>query len=1111
MSDSGYVFRKEKTSFTKEVKSDRGFNLNYRDSEHILNNPEMAGKISRSMKLKEQKGGLKANVYGDRFKEKLSAAEREKARKKSGSELYKKAESKRLILGADEEYEKRFDKQISSFKKLKGFSMEGLEYDFDDVSHLFHIGDNTFNKKIWKEYQAGGEHRFSAMDMLLEDFVNQDYNFDLSTDEAIAAGSLRFIQMKERADHFLSLITRNMDYWASIDEDSRTAVMEKIAQAEHLHAYYTKRKELITDAYYSTHLDSEMSYVNFEADRIEDMRRNQEVIRKLQESELAYENLLHMDEKDREEKVALSMRQKQEDQSVIGNLAAPKGKVTKSKSEGFKLLDIFGLPLKAFSYLMRKKRTAEHGRKRYDEEVRALEKFPEQLTYIGKEGKTFIRDRGQDAPAPRIELNPLFTDPVKLRISELIKDEDGYTVADETSKQDVVSAGIYTEFIKAADNYAKIGGIVNADTTEMEMAFLDRLTELGEEYEKKFSGEIKPGTPIEKRLTAMRAVLSEIRTSLSGNLKNVIDQETFEGAVRNSTAIIQYTGIDDNMDDSNIVNIPLFTHFPNINDIKQSTIGDCYLVGAMTSFVKTSPQGVLNMFQDLGDGNVLVRLYDGFVNGERLDSTGKWFDAATHGNAEMKPVFVKLRKHYETGDGNANDCVWPQLLEKAYAAAGFNMKGEAKVDEKGYLYDIEKELTCGHGYIALSHLSGTVHKKTGVTSSITKERGREIKDGMADFLRSDGYRGLLGAGIPRYFMDAMFDSVSDNELKLTDQDNLMYRFEIAVRFITTQFGTKLMQIRREFEKKRLTGADYHLVVNSLAEKLGLPLKEGWDGEAISVARNIHGKQEFIYYDPFEDNQRWDYLFSPDFGKAAIERFKQNFENIKNGQPVTYDTVKGMDTLTFAYDEIETLLDGIIDMTREANEKDELAARQQDMLDRIDATLNFSGNQGTLNEVIRDHGRTQQQFFNEHKEEARRYTLRMMLPFHETVDENMLDFAARLKEVLDKGGSMEISINHFISAVGMEYYRGEWFVLIKDPFNVYNMSYENDENGVLTKKEDSFLDVLSLEGFEKKRYLNESGDYNENIHGGFRGLSYWKLTDLYKKMKDYTPILPNEVK
>ncbi len=80
----------------------------------------------------------------------------------------------------------------------------------------------------------------------------------------------------------------------------------------------------------------------------------------------------------------------------------------------------------------------------------------------------------------------------------------------------------------------------------------------------------------------------------------------------------------------------------------------------MTSFVKARPQGVLDMFQDLGDGNVMVRLFEGYdARGKRISTNEEWLNTQ---NITMKPMYVKLRKHYETGDGNANDCVWPLSL-----------------------------------------------------------------------------------------------------------------------------------------------------------------------------------------------------------------------------------------------------------------------------------------------------------------------------------------------------------------------------------------------------------------------------------------------------------------
>ena len=115
----------------------------------------------------------------------------------------------------------------------------------------------------------------------------------------------------------------------------------------------------------------------------------------------------------------------------------------------------------------------------------------------------------------------------------------------------------------------------------------------------------------------------------------------------------------------------LFPHDPCLDDIKQTRMGDCYLLASIASLLNSyGPDFIRNMMIDNGDGTVTVRLYAQ----NRTD-----FD---EGKSHVK--YVKVYKYGLISSPRA--ALWVQIIEKAYISLGANLYEERK---KGKLEGIE--------------------------------------------------------------------------------------------------------------------------------------------------------------------------------------------------------------------------------------------------------------------------------------------------------------------------------------------------------------------------------------------------------------------------------------
>ena len=108
--------------------------------------------------------------------------------------------------------------------------------------------------------------------------------------------------------------------------------------------------------------------------------------------------------------------------------------------------------------------------------------------------------------------------------------------------------------------------------------------------------------------------------------------------------------------------MPLFPHDPSPNDISQGYLGDCYMISALSTLATRFPEKIRDNMVDNGDGTVTVRFFQKNLN----ENSGKM--------EGYIPVLVTVDKKFPLARGS-QDCLWVQILERAYAASGLHLQG----------------------------------------------------------------------------------------------------------------------------------------------------------------------------------------------------------------------------------------------------------------------------------------------------------------------------------------------------------------------------------------------------------------------------------------------------
>lgn len=719
----------------------------------------------------------------------------------------------------------------------------------------------------------------------------------------------------------------------------------------------------------------------------------------------------HLLENTKEERRLLLIKQRAV--NAMGQEMVASARKNKSP-ELISLMDWFanrlGAPLQALSWLLHEKRTDLHGEVMYEKMVPKMDKL---ISAIPEMEDSFLPDFYRDDIyyAPPVELDKYFASPMKKDILDMIRTLEAHGDKRLSEYKNDEKDQVFLKAIRAINYYTKVVGIVNSDTTEMEMACLDTFMKCRKEY-REYYGEVieiegelsldeseRHGV-ILARTELLDKVYKMFKDKTGCLMEETMDMETLREIDEKAISYVEDTLYSENMEESNIKDIPLFLHEPNINDVRQSSIGDCWLVSAISAIVKTNPDYIRSMFHDNGKGDVIVRLYTPVDSRGNEVAKNHMFDDGV----KMVPSYFKLKKHYETGYGNASDCTWVQLLEKAYALGGYNSRNEVKV-RGNKLFNVADELTMGFINCAMKVITGETPEKIKTLREIpeTGFLSNEMSDGL-----------IAGLGEAEWFiMEEYLGEIKNNYEAADSEDKNKYCYKGIL--------SKILEDREKL-------FDKYLSFNEV-------LRNEIDSGDVSEEELLDRKTEWI--------------------KGIKEKMEDNLNLMMDGKPLEFSEAQ----LTISESQNEAMAEGFL--------KSKLCYTRKQV------------------------GR----YFYEKRSKS-----------YENKTE-LNTFIKNIEYCIRKKGNVGISIPHCVDIIDVKWSGDKCFFLMRDPFNIYNISYGKDENGALTRTSEGFGSVIS----KRKENRNLVGDTaKELLTGGFRGTSWYLASDIYSMTNLAYMMLPEHL-
>jgi len=211
------------------------------------------------------KEGVLKQTFAQSYTETKSAAKRRIRARMPGSALHARALNADKVLAA----EAAWGKTIEQRKLAAAVDLDTLSWLEQKAICQFLTEDEVKNRKLLTQLHNGRESRSDVGAQCIRQFMALDLKVDLRNDKTFARESLRLEEIAAKTEGLQFLMRTHPDFAAGLTEDELEDLKVKLNIADKITDYYHMQRKVITNQYYKTHYNSEISARYQEEDTLE--------------------------------------------------------------------------------------------------------------------------------------------------------------------------------------------------------------------------------------------------------------------------------------------------------------------------------------------------------------------------------------------------------------------------------------------------------------------------------------------------------------------------------------------------------------------------------------------------------------------------------------------------------------------------------------------------------------------------------------------------------------------------------------------------------------------------------------------------------------------------
>lgn len=216
---------------------------------------EKVRQIRENSRIQLPAVSLQDETYGTSFKENIGAKKRKFRANHKMSRLYRKKEDARTVEEAGNIREQTLAGRLRGLKEPEGC----LPGDFRALSQ-FLTEDEDSNRILLPGQMQEGNLTREQIDSCIGQYMRLDLGMDLRTDESIAKESVRLEELAGKTEGLRHLLDGHPEMTAGMAEEDRKNLLAKLDMGNQITEYYMIQKKVMTNSWYRTHYNSEITY-----------------------------------------------------------------------------------------------------------------------------------------------------------------------------------------------------------------------------------------------------------------------------------------------------------------------------------------------------------------------------------------------------------------------------------------------------------------------------------------------------------------------------------------------------------------------------------------------------------------------------------------------------------------------------------------------------------------------------------------------------------------------------------------------------------------------------------------------------------------------------------